>query len=152
MRLMTMGLAALAATPAAAQSSALGWLLGKWCAIGGDKAGSTFKVCITFTARPDGTVEGEWVRGGDKGKGGERSTAILRMKDGVIVLRSEDQDSDYRASSVGPNFLVLESLSTAEDPDQDMKELRYSVSGDTLTADATFMSGRTRTARFERER
>ena len=153
MRIMAAALAAwvaMAPLPAAAQSSELAWLIGKWCASGGDKGGATVTVCITFTARPDGTMVLDWVRGGEKGKGGERSQAIIRKKDGEIVLRSEDQDSDYRMSALGDREMVMESLSSAPDPDEDMKEVRYRVEGDLLIVDLTFMSGRTGTMAFRR--
>ena len=140
-------LGALTGTPAAAQNAGpLPWLTGKWCAPSTQQG----KVCLTFTPQPDGTIASEWASQSADAAVPEHSEAVISTVNGRLTMHSDDQNSDFREVSHGPDELVLES---AQDglSEGDLKLIRYRRMGDDLVLDFTFVGGKTATDRYRRE-
>ena len=149
MRGLVLGLVAMLVLPlpaAAQDAGALPWLTGKWCAPSAQQGTD----CLTYTPKPDGAIAAEWASQSSDVAKPEHSEAVMRVVDGRLTLHSDDQDSDFREVSRGPNELVLELTNTDAGPGS-LRRVRYRVEGDDLILEMEFIGGKTATDRYRRE-
>ncbi|MEZ0244590.1 MAG: hypothetical protein ACAH11_14540 [Sphingomonas sp.] len=144
---LAMFFAALTAMPAAAQDAGeLQWLMGKWCS----NTAKQGKLCLTYKAREDGTILSTWATEDDGAEQPEHSEAVMQIVDGRVVLHSEDQGSDFREVSRGPNELVLETTQS-DLPKGSVERVTHRREGDVLVIDLILAGGETWTSRYLRE-
>lgn len=126
MRILVACVALLVATPAAAQTGQLpAWLTGYWCTEPVDKV----SICIRYEAPADGRMRATNIVVDDGTPETGRST-VMAIEGGVIVKRTSEGRITQREVSHRPNDLLLEAVNPVENQ---ARQVRYTLSGDTLT-------------------